>query len=70
MPFETTYKNPEIIILRKTNIISYVESLKKNKNREIQMNLFPKQKQTHRHRKQTSSYHRGKEVGDKLGLWD
>ena len=39
------------------NIIyhSYVESKK-----VIQMNLFIKQKQTHRHRKQTYGYQRGK----------
>ena len=35
-----------------------MESEKKNK--EIQMNLFPKQKETHRHRKQTYGYQRGK----------
>ena len=36
-----------------------------------QMNLFTKQKQTHRHRKQTYSYQRGKIWGrDKLGVWD
>ena len=35
------------------------------------MNLFMKQKQTHRHRKQTYGYQRGKGVGgDKLGVWD
>ena len=37
------------------------------------MNLFTKQKQTHRHRKQTHGYQRGKDVvgrGDKLGVWD
>ena len=33
------------------------------------MNLFTKQKQIHRHRKQTYGYQRGK-VGDKLGVWD
>ena len=37
----------------------YVES--KNK---IQMNLFTKQKQTHRHRNETYDYQRGKEVGE------
>ena len=37
----------------------------------IQMNLSAKQKQTHRHRKQTYGYQRGN-VGerDKLGVWD
>ena len=37
----------------------------------IQMNLFTKQKQTNRHRKQTYSYQREKGVGrDKLWVWD
>ena len=37
----------------------------------IQMNLFTKQKQTHRLRKQTYGYQRGKLGGrDKLGGWD
>ena len=36
-----------------------------------QMNLFIKQKQTHRHRKQASDYHKGKEKGrDKLEVWN
>ena len=35
------------------------------------MNLFSKQKQIHRHRKQTYGYQRGKGGGkDKLGVWD
>ena len=35
------------------------------------MNLFTKQKQTHRHRKQTYGYQVGKGGGrDKLGVWD
>ena len=34
------------------------------------MNLFTKQKQTHRLRKQIYGYQRGKGVGDKLGGWD
>ena len=34
------------------------------------MNLFTKQKQTHRQRKQTNGYQRGKLGGrDKLGIW-
>ena len=34
------------------------------------MNLFTKQKQTHRLRKQTYGYQRGKGRGrDKLGIW-
>ena len=37
----------------------------------IQMNLFAKQKQTHRLRKQTYGYQRGKIAGrDKLEVWD
>ena len=35
------------------------------------MNLFTKQKQTHRYRKQTYGYQRGKRGGrDKSGVWD
>ena len=35
------------------------------------MNLFRKQKQTHRLQKQTYGYQRGKVAGrDKLGVWD
>ena len=34
------------------------------------MNLFTKQKQTHRHRKQTYGYQRGEERKDKLGVRD
>ena len=35
------------------------------------MNLFTKQKQTHKLRKQTHDYQRGKVGGrDKLGVWD
>ena len=37
----------------------------------IQMNLFTKQKQTHRLRKQTYGYQREKVSGrNKLGVWD
>jgi len=36
----------------------------------IQMNLFSKQKQNHRHRKQTYFYQRRWGGGDKLGVWD
>ena len=34
------------------------------------MSLFTKQKNTHRHRKQTYGYQRGNRGGDKLGVWD
>ena len=36
----------------------------------IHMNLFTKRKETHRHRKQTNGYQRGKEGRDKLVVWD
>ena len=66
MPFAATWMDLEVIILsevsqRKTNIIWYhlhVESKKMT-----QMNLFTKRKQTHRHRKQTYGYQRGKGGG-------
>ena len=37
----------------------------------IQMNLFTKQKQTHRLREQTYGYQEGRAAGrDRLGVWD
>ena len=33
------------------------------------MNLFTKQKETHRYRKQTYGYQRGKRGRDKSGVW-
>ena len=33
------------------------------------MSLFTRQKQTHRHRKQTYGYQRGKPWREKLGVW-
>ena len=79
MPVAITWMDLEVIITLsvshkwskpKTNIIwyhLYVESKKKEK----QMNLFPKQKEIHRHRKQTPGCQWGK-MGerDKLGVWD
>ena len=42
-----------------------------SKKKMIQMNFFTKQKQTHRHRKQTCGYQRGKGVGrEELEGWD
>ena len=47
--------------------ITYMWNIKKM----IQRNLFTKQKQAHRHRKQTYSYQRVKGWGrDKLRVWD
>ena len=54
---------------RKTNTIWYHVHVESKKY--IQMNLFMKQKQTHRHRKQTYGYQRGKAGGrDKLVVWN
>ena len=51
---------------RKTNI-AYMWNQKKM----IQMNLFTKQKQTHRLRERTYGYQRGRVGGrDRLGVWD
>ena len=48
---------------------SYMVSLIGGIQKIIQMSLYSKQKQTHRHRKQTYSYQRGKVGRDKLRLW-
>ena len=34
------------------------------------MKLFTKQKQTHRHRKQTEGYQRSQKERDALGIWN
>ena len=34
------------------------------------MNPFTKQKQTHKHKKQTYGYQRGRQGWDKLGIWN
>ena len=73
MPFAATWMDLEIVILSevsqtekdKYHIILYVESKKM-----VQMNLFTKQKQSHKCRKQTYGYQRGKGRSDKLGDWD
>ena len=73
MSFAATWMDVEIIILSKVSQtdkdkyhITYMQNLKKM----IQINLFTKQEQTHRHRKQTYSYQRGKVWRrDKLGIW-
>ena len=50
--------------------ISYDIIYTQNLKQMIQINIFTKQKQTHRHRKQTYSYQRGKGGRDKLGVRD
>ena len=59
MPFAARWMDLENNILskRKTNN-TYMW-----KQKVIQMNLFTKQKQTHRHRKKTYGYQRGSEEG-------
>ena len=76
MPYAATWMDLEIIILSEVSqtekdryhMISLICGILK---KMIQMNLFTKQKQTHRLRKQTYDYQRRK-VGkrDKLGVWD
>ena len=67
MPFAETWMDLEIIIL------SEVSQKEKDRyhygitymwNQMIQMNLFTKQKQTHRHRKQIYGYQMGTGVGE------
>ena len=61
MPFAATWKDLEIIILRevsqtekeKYHMISLIRRILK---KMIQMNLYTKQKQAHRHRKQIYGY--------------
>ena len=62
MPFAATWMDLEIIILSEVSQrqISYATAYMWNLKKMIQMNLFTKQKQTHRHRKQTCGYQRGK----------
>ena len=74
MQFAATWMDLEIIILSevsqtRTNIIWYQLYVESKKKKMMQMNLFPKQKQTHRHKKQTYDYQRGNVGGrDKLGI--
>ena len=66
MPFAATWMDLEIIILseisqtEKDKIIAYHSYAESNfLKKEIQMNLFTKQKQTYRYGKQIYSYQRG-----------
>ena len=74
MSFAAAWMDLKIIILSEVSqiekdqyhMVSLVESKKM-----IQMNLFIKQQQAHRYRKQIYGYQRGKGRGrDKLGVWD
>ena len=67
MSFTATWMDLYIITLnemmhRKTDIWSHL-CLESKKKKIIQMKLFTKQKQTHRHGKQTYGYQRGKGWG-------
>ena len=69
MPFAVTCVDLEIIVLSevsqtekdKYHMISLICRILKKK--KIQMNVFTKQKQTHRQRKQTYGYQRGEVWG-------
>ena len=72
MPFAATWMDLEIFILSEVSqtekdecMISLIWGIK---YRMIQMNVFTKQKQTHRSQNQTYGYQRGNVEGsDKLG---
>ena len=75
MPFAATWMDLEMIILSEVSQteknkynITYLWNLKNM----LQVNLFTKQKQTHRCRKQYYGYQTGRsgEGRDKLGVWD
>ena len=74
LPFAATWMDLENIILSEVSqtekdkyyIISYICRILKI----IQMNIYIKLKQTHRHRKQTYGYQRGGGGRDKLGVRD
>ena len=75
VPFAATWMDLEILILSevsetekaKYHMISLIWGIKNM----TQMNLFTKQKQTHRLRKKPYGYRRGKvREKDKLGVWD
>ena len=72
MPFAATWMNLGIMTLSEVSQrqISYDITYMWNLKKMIQMNLLTKQKQTHRHRKQTYGYQSGKEREGKLGIWD
>ena len=63
MLFAATWMGIEIIILSEVSQtkINIIYHLNVETKKMIQMNLFTKQKQTHRHRKQSYGYQRGRE---------
>ena len=74
MPFSATWMDLEIIILsevsqRKTNTLRY-HLYVGSKKVMLQPNLFTKQKWTHRYRKETYVYQKGKVGWDILAIWD
>ena len=68
LPFAAAWMNLGNIILNKVRERKILYHLYVESKKIIQMNLLTKQ--THRHRKQTDGYQRGKGGGDKLGVWD
>ena len=70
MPFATTWVDPECIILSEASQRQILYDMTCMWNLKIiQMNLYTRQKQAHRYRKQTSGYQRGKGQGwDRLGV--
>ena len=66
MPFAAAWMDLEIIILSKSHRerqILYDVIYMWNRKKMIQTNSFTKQKQTHRHRKQTYGHQKGKVGG-------
>ena len=75
MTFAVTWMDLETIILSEVSQmqkdISYDATYMWNLKNMVQMNLFTKQKQSHRYRKPTYGYQAGGKGGrDKLGDWD
>ena len=74
MSFAATWMELEITILnemsdKKRQVLYSITYMWNQKQKKLQMNLFMKQKQTHRHRKQTS-YQSGKQGRDTFGIQD
>ena len=65
--YHTKWSKPD----RERQISYYVAYMWNLKKKMVKMSLYTKQKETHRHKKQTYGYQRGKGEGrDKLGVWD